>query len=46
MSPRSDTDNALFEEIKHDFNELRTTDFTYPLGMIKADVINLLYYYN
>ena len=46
MSPRSDTDSALFEEIKHDFNELRTTDFTYPLGMVKADVINLLYYYN
>jgi hypothetical protein len=46
MSPRSDSDSALFEEIRHDFNELRTTSYMYPLGNINADLIELFYYYN
>jgi hypothetical protein len=46
MSPRSDSDSALFEEIKHDFNKLRTTSYMYPLGNINADLIELFYYYN
>lgn len=46
MSPRSDSDSALFEEIRHDFNELRTTSYMYPLGNVNADLIELFYYYN
>jgi hypothetical protein len=46
MSPRSDTDSALFEEIKHDFNKLRTEDYRYPLGLLGSDLIELFYYYN
>ena len=44
MSPRSDTDSALFEEIKHDFNKLRTEDYRYPLGLLGSDLIELFYY--
>lgn len=46
MSPRSDTDSALFEEVKHDFNNLRTTDYYYLSGGIKHSLIDLFYYYN
>lgn len=46
MSPRSDVDRALFEEIKYDFNQLRTIDFSYVSGGIKHNLIDLFYYYN
>lgn len=46
MSPRSDSDSALFEDIRHDFNNLRTISYMYPLGNINVDLIELFYYYN
>ena len=46
MSPRSETDSALFEEIKHDFNNLRVESYRYPLGNATFDLIDLFYYYN
>jgi len=46
MSPRSEVDSALFEEVKHDFNNFRTDTFMYPIGDKNHNLINLFYYYN
>lgn len=46
MSPRSDVDSALFEEVKHDFNKLRTSDYVYFSGNRGYSLIDLFYYYN
>lgn len=53
MSPRSDTDRALFEQIKYDFNQLRTSPIKYEIGINPItkesnsyDLIELFWLYN
>ena len=46
MSPRSDTDKALFEQIKYDFNQLKMSNVRYQIGMNKYDLIELFWIYN
>lgn len=46
MSPRSDNDKALFEEIKYDFNQLRSSEIRYSIGSNNYDLINLFWLYN
>lgn len=46
MSPRSDTDRALFEQIKYNFNQLRMSPIRYQIGPNKYDLIELFWLYN
>lgn len=46
MSPRSDTDKALFEQVKYDFNQFRTSPIKYQIGENLYDIIDLFYLYN
>ena len=46
MSPRSDTDKALFEQIKYDFNQLRVSSVRYQIGPNRYDLIELFWLYN
>lgn len=46
MSPRSDTDKALFEQVKYDFNQLKMSPVRYQIGSNKYDLIELFWLYN